>query len=142
MAYSILTRWRNITDIPVSEIADADVRTDYTTPALARFNGIMGLTDTITTDTTGNTHKDEAIAWLAASMYHSGQYTTKRDESRGGLFIWEVWEQQAYKTMAEIDATKFDYNKGTGVYTVHSRPEVWMNALSYEDGTEETVYGI
>jgi len=141
MAYNILARFRRITDYDSDRESDTAARSDYMTPALARYNGIMGTTETITSDTTGDTHADESIAWLAASICYSEEHTTKRDANRGGMFIWEIWEQQAYKTMFELDQTKFVYNKGTGVYSLKEAYDVWVNAYVRDNAADSEDYG-
>jgi hypothetical protein len=122
-------------------LANAAARTDYMAPALVRFNGIMGTSHTITDDTTSDSHVDEAVAWMAASMNYSEDHTTKRDANRGGMFIWEIWEQQAYKVMFEIDQTKFNFNKGSGIFTLKEAYDVWTNAYIRNNATDSEEYG-
>lgn len=136
-----MSHFRNITNITVSKKSDADVRTDFFVPALAHYNALMGTSLEISDDTTSSTIADLAIAWLAASIGYSEEATTARDRRRGGLLVWEVWQQRAYEVMASADKSKFRYSEGTGMYFPRMYDDTLRNAVLRKDDTDEVTYG-
>lgn len=140
MAFTILTHFRLITKYDSNKIADATVRTDYMAPALARYNGIMGTSLTITDDTTGSTVPDMAIAWLSAAMRYAEDKTISRNVLTGGLLSHEIWEQQAFKVMAEIDPSKFDFKANLGLW-IPKLSTTWVNMYRRDDAKDTETYG-
>jgi len=83
-ADTILTRFRAITTLAVGTYADANV-TDKAEPfALAYFNKVMDLSETITTHTTGDLFMDEILTHLCAYFAFEDLYF-KRGSGGGGV---------------------------------------------------------
>ena len=121
MAFNILSQFRHISRFDTGSVSSSVVRTDYMVPALAMYNAIMDTSLTITSDTTGTTTSDMAIAWLAASIRYSEDRTTSRDRLGRGLLEWELWEQRAFGIMAAIDRTNTPDAKRTVGFMIISQ---------------------
>ena len=141
MAFDILTHFRNVTKVDTDKISDAIVQSDYMTPALALYNAIMDTSLTITSDTTGVTTSDMALAWLAASLRYSEDRTTSRDRLGRGMLEWELWEQRAFGIMAAIDNTKFEFSKGNHMWSPKQQQHVWVNMARRNDAEDTETYG-
>ena len=113
---------------------------DYIEPSVSLYNAIMGTTETVTTYTTGDSTIDLAISWLAASMRYSEDVTTARDSRRGGLLVWERFEQRAFQLMAHLDRTKFKFSEGVGLYVPRTYDASWIGAYVRNDAEDEESY--
>ena len=100
----------------------------------------MGTTLTIAASTTGFTVPDMAISWLAAAIRYSEDSTTNRGRT-GGLFQWEMFRQNAYELMAQVDASKFDREKGNALWIPKHRTEVLIDVIRRDNALDEETYG-
>lgn len=107
---TILTRFRDISDITTTQFDDTTVEDQVYPVALSRYNHIMDTSETITSDTTGDELKDEILANLCASYCWRKLYKKAafQDKKR-----YKVFDQDAYAYMQEIDPSKFGINTDT-----------------------------
>jgi len=135
MAFSILAHFKHIIKYDVEEISDAIIRTDYMAIALAQYNAIMVTTLTITTDTTGDSVADMAVAWLSAAIRYSEDHPENVGR-QGGLHQWEMYRQNAYEVMAMTDSSKFSREKGNALWIPRIHNEVLMKVVRRDNARD------
>lgn len=121
---TILSRFRDLSDITKQQYSDQNVEDQVYPVALSRYNHIMDTSEEITDDTTGDALIDDIIANLCAS------YCWKKLNKKsviGQKRKAELFDQDAYSGMKEIDPSKIGQNEDTGMlfplYINRGKPE-------------------
>jgi len=130
-ADTILTRFRDLSNIGASTISNSDYEDKYQTLGLDLYNEIMDESLTITSNTTGTYLKDEAIAHLSVALAYQKIHRSKMYKDTG-MLEWMRFMQSGYELMYIINPTKIDYREGRDIYTVrdpntHGKP--YMNTI-------------
>jgi hypothetical protein len=130
-ADTILTRFRDLSNIGASTISNSDYETKYMALALEMYNEIMDESLTISTNTTGTYLKDEAISHISVALAYQKIHRSKMYKDTG-MLEWMRFMQSGYELMYIINPTKIDYREGRDIYTVrdpntHGKP--YMNTI-------------
>ena len=112
-AETILTAFRNITDLTITDYSDADVTDKAEAYAITTYNHIMDESETITSHTTGDSTIDRAIAFLCASYVYQDLRPRRAGNDR---YDYVRMEQIALGIMAKIKPWKISYSTQTMMY--------------------------
>ena len=141
---TILERFRDISSIAASVVDNNEAEDQHIALGLITYNEIMGTTETITTNTTGNLMINDAIAFLASSFVYQKVMRTKMFKDTG-LLEWQRFYQGALEIMYGIDQTKVMYVASRDLYIVRD-PGVDAKPFNYSiyrdnDGASSTTGG-
>ena len=110
---TILTRFRDVSDITTLQYSNQNITDQVYLVALSRYNHIMDTSVTITTNTSSDELIDEIIANLCASYCWRKLY---KKSIVGNKPRHEIFDQDAYSYMKEIDPSKIGQNEQTLAY--------------------------
>lgn len=140
---SILSRFREISNLDTTEFSDGTVTTFAEPIALAYFNEVMDESLTITTHSTGDDFADEILSWLVTVFAFQELYRTRMHKD-SGMLEWEWIEQQAFRLMYARNPTKVEFNSANGIYIVRA-PDIdystYNNIVMYRNEKSSYQYG-
>jgi len=110
---TILTAFREITDLTVTQYADLDV-TDKAEPyALSMYNHIMDDTETITAHTTGDEAIDRVIAFFCGAYVFEEKF---KKRVRDGVYEYEMFYQDGMRILNMIAPWKIAFDPNSRRY--------------------------
>ena len=135
-AQNILERFRDLSSLTTTDIADALTKDQYIEVARQTYNEIMGASLTVdaVTLSTGTLLKDDALAFLATSLAYQAKMRTKMFKDTG-MLEWQRFYQGALEIMYAIDQTKVMYVEARDIYIVRDpgvTAKPYMNTI-YRD---------
>ena len=133
---TILERFRDLSSLTTTEIADTLAKDQYMEVARQMYNEIMGESLTIgdPSNSTGTLLKDDAIAFLTTSLAYQAKMRTKMFKDTG-MLEWQRFYQGALEIMYSIDQTKVMYVESRDIYVVRDpgvTAKPYMNTI-YRD---------
>ena len=140
-AQNILERFRDLSNLTTTDIADALAKDHYIEVGRQMYNEIMGesLTVDAVTISTGTLLKDDAIAFMATSLAYQAKMRTKMFKDTG-MLEWQRFYQGGLEIMYTIDQTKVMYVVGSDIYVVRDpgvTAKPYMNTI-YRDNVGAT----
>ena len=133
---NILERFRDLSSLTTTDVADALAKDQYLEVALQMYNEIMG--ESITVDaitiSTGTLLKDDSLAFLATSLAYQAKMRTKMFKDTG-MLEWQRFYQGALEIMYTIDQTKVMYVESRDIYVIRDpgvTAKPYMNTI-YRD---------
>jgi len=133
---NILERFRDLSSLTTTDVADALAKDQYIEVALQMYNEIMG--ESITVDaitiSTGTLLKDDSLAFLATSLAYQAKMRTKMFKDTG-MLEWQRFYQGALEIMYTIDQTKVMYVESRDIYVIRDpgvTAKPYMNTI-YRD---------
>ena len=138
---NILERFRDLSSLTTTDVADALAKDQYIEVALQMYNEIMG--ESITVDaitiSTGTLLKDDSLAFLATSLAYQAKMRTKMFKDTG-MLEWQRFYQGALEIMYTIDQTKVMYVESRDIYVIRDpgvTAKPYMNTI-YRDNVGAT----
>jgi len=96
-----------MSDVDATEVDDTTLADDYISVALERVNNILETTYTLSSDSTGDEWIDDIVATLTCAIVYK-HLRPKLTYGPTNMFMWEWYEQTAYRLMSEIRPDKFE----------------------------------
>lgn len=103
---TIATRFRSMSDVSTTEVDDTTLYDTYVPIALARVNNILETSYTVTNGTTEDGWIDDIVVTLTCAVVYK-DLRPRLTYGPTNMFMWEWYEQTAYRLMAEIRPDKF-----------------------------------